>query len=149
MYPDWSAASIWIVFTYPNPKNMVGKLLMLTWYYNWRPWTIHQICREDEHYLCSRFDELLHNGSTLILTSLIHCGSQQCFHAVYDQCIGGEGSLPTFSLFCPRRKKLGPNYSLDLTLLFCLGTLCLHVILRVRSWKPYNLVKLPFLFSTS
>ena len=129
--------------------KLCWKCLMWAWYCSWWPWSIQHICLVAKYCWCSRFDETIHNGFNLFTTSLIHCCGQLCFRVIHDQGIYGGKGFPKISLIYPGRNNLVPDSPLALPILFYVGTLILSVVLEVRSWKPYNIEPLPFLFSAS
>ena len=62
-----------------------------------------------KHFWCSRFDETLHNGSTCVAMSCIHCGVEKYFQVICYQRIRGV-FFPTCSMLCPEGTSIGAGF---------------------------------------
>ena len=70
-------------------QNHCWKILIWSWYYNWRSWTTQRIFQGTKHCSGSAFDKSLHNGYSFVPTSLIHCVDQWCLQAIHYKYIWG------------------------------------------------------------
>ena len=99
-----------------------------------------------KHCQWSSFYNPLHNGSILIIIRFIQYEAKLCFQVFYDQN-NWVSYCPTLLLFLPGITNFGAGFYPGFSTIVIYLDLVYSVILGVHSWKQFNILTLPFLFS--
>ena len=145
----WLVCSIHLIFpTYSYSESTIERLLMCPWNFNWLLWPIQNI-----YQVKNIFDALdlinLSSMAPLAFTWALSTVVAKYFSS-YPWSTHMGGFTSQLSLWCTLGEQILVLASyLSLSLLLCLGTLSLSVVLGVCSWKQYNLEPLTTLYSES
>ena len=130
------------------PKTLL-KIFMWAWYCHQWPWLTLRVFWISRHLWGSGFDKYLQNGPNLITQTPIQWIDQLFFQVVHYQCIRFFFISQFNTWVTPKEGMFAPDENLFLPLLLYILTSRLSMVLGFHSWKLFNILPLPSLFSTS